>query len=51
MAAGWRFMKFRLLRQLLDRTNLTYDQFNDLLNSDPPRWEGETTQMSIFPAL
>ena len=51
MADGWRFLKFRLLRQLLDRKNLTLPVFEEILQSDPPRWEEEATQMSIFPAI
>jgi hypothetical protein len=48
---GWRFLKFRLLRQLLDRKNLTRSLFEEMLQADPPRWEFEATQMSIFPAV
>ena len=48
---GWRFLKFRLLRQLLERTSLTFPLFEELLRTDPPRWEGESTQLSIFPAV
>ncbi len=48
---GWRFLKFRLLRQLLDRKNLTQAVFEEMLQADPPRWENEATQMSIFPAV
>lgn len=51
MAAGWRFLKFRLLRQLLDRKNLNLTTFEELLRSDPPHWEEEATQMSIFPTI
>jgi len=51
MSEGWRFLKFRLLRQLLDRKNLTLPVFEEMLQSDPPRWEEEATQMSIFPAI
>jgi hypothetical protein len=51
MSLGWRFLKFRLLRQLLDRTNLTFEVFEEQLQTDPPHWEGESSQMSIFPAL
>lgn len=45
--AGWRIMKFRLLRQIASRPNLTLSLWEDLLEGDPPRWE-EATQMSIF---
>jgi hypothetical protein len=51
MVEGWRFLKFRLLRQLLDRKNLNLPVFEEMLQSDPPRWEEEATQMSIFPAI
>ncbi len=51
LAEGWRFLKFRLLRQLLDRKNLTRAIFEEMLQADPPRWENEATQMSIFPAV
>jgi hypothetical protein len=50
MARGWRFLKFRLLRQLLERSALTLAEFDNLLQTDPLHWEGESTQMSIFPA-
>lgn len=45
--AGWRIMKFRLLREIAGRPNLTLNLWEDLLDGDPPRWE-EATQMSIF---
>ncbi len=48
---GWRFLKFRLLRQLLDRKNLTRALLEEMLQADPPRWENEATQLSIFPAV
>jgi hypothetical protein len=47
VAAGWRIMKFRLLRDIARRPNLTLSLWEDLLDGDPPRWE-EATQMSIF---
>lgn len=47
VAAGWRIMKFRLLREIAGRPNLTLSLWEDLLDGDPPRWE-EATQMSIF---
>jgi hypothetical protein len=47
VAAGWRFMKFRQLRQMLDLPQLDPNRFEDLLNGDPPHWEG-ATQLSIF---
>jgi hypothetical protein len=45
--AGWRFLKFRLLRQLVERPDLTRELFETLLDSDPPDWE-ESTQLKIF---
>ena len=51
LEGGWRFLKFRLLRQLLERSTLTLPEFDDLLQTDPPRWEGESTQLSIFPTI
>jgi hypothetical protein len=50
MGLGWRFLKFRLLRQLLERSALTLPLFEELLQTDPPHWEGESSQLSIFPA-
>ncbi len=47
VAAGWRILKFRLLRQIAERENLNLSLWEDLLDGDPPRWE-EATQMSIF---
>lgn len=47
LAAGWRFMKFRQLRQMLDLPQLDPNRLEDLLNGDPPHWEG-ATQLSIF---
>ncbi len=47
VASGWRIMKFRLLREIAGRPNLTLSLWEDLLDGDPPRWE-EATQMSIF---
>lgn len=47
MSKGWRFLKFRLIRQMLERPNLTAELFESLLDSDPPNWEG-ITQMTIF---
>ncbi len=44
---GWRFMKFRQLRQMLDQPNLTPAMFESLVEGDPPRWE-EATQLSIL---
>jgi hypothetical protein len=38
-AQGWRFLKFRHLRQLAERSNMTHDLWNELLDKDPPLWE------------
>ncbi len=45
--AGWRFLKFRLLRDLLMRADLDEALFFELLASDPPTLE-DATQMSFF---
>ncbi len=42
LAAGWRFLKFRQLRQILDQPRLTLPLFESLIDGDPPRWEGAT---------
>ena len=47
VANGWRMMKFRQLRQMLDQPNLTPSMFENLIEGDPPRWE-EATQLSIL---
>ena len=39
MAGGWRIMKFRQLRQMLEQPNLTPSMFENLIEGDPPRWE------------
>jgi hypothetical protein len=44
---GWRFLKFRLLREMLSRPELNPIQFEELLASDPPTWE-ESTQLRFF---
>ncbi len=40
--AGWRFMKFRQIRQMLDQPNLNFARFAEHLSTDPPRWEDST---------
>jgi hypothetical protein len=47
VAGGWRVMKFRQLRQMLEQPNLTPSMFEDLVEGDPPRWE-EATQLSML---
>jgi hypothetical protein len=47
VASGWRFMKFRQLRQMLEHPNLDQSLFQEVLASDPPHWE-EATQLSIL---
>jgi hypothetical protein len=45
--AGWRFLKFRHLRRMLDRLDLSADIWEELLDQDPPLWE-EAVQMKMF---
>jgi hypothetical protein len=42
MAAGWRILKFRQLREILDQPSLTPTLFESLIDGDPPHWEGAT---------
>lgn len=44
---GWHFLKFRHLRKMMERENLTLDLFLELLEQDQPLWE-EPTQMTFF---
>lgn len=46
-AQGWRFLKFRLLREMLLRPDLDRAQFIDMLTGDAPTWE-ESSQMRFF---
>lgn len=46
-AQNWQFLKFRHLRQLAERPDVTLEEWDRLLNADPPRWE-KATQMTIF---
>ena len=39
---GWRFMKFRQIRQMLDQPDLNPGLFSENLAGDPPRWEDST---------
>jgi len=42
LAAGWRLLKFRQLREILNQPNLTPSLFESLIDGDPPHWEGAT---------
>jgi hypothetical protein len=44
---GWRFLKFRLLRQLAERPQMTLHLWNELLDTDPPLWE-EAVQIALL---
>ncbi|NPV57446.1 MAG: hypothetical protein HPY76_12345 [Anaerolineae bacterium] len=44
----WHTLKFRHLRSIAKRDELTLDTWKQLLDADPPSWE-EATQFSIFP--
>ncbi|MGD0707325.1 MAG: hypothetical protein ABSA51_02605 [Anaerolineaceae bacterium] len=44
---SWHFLKFRHLRQLAERSDLTAGLWTSLLDGDPPRWEG-ATQIQMF---
>ena len=46
-AQDWHFLKFRHLRQLAERADLTAGLWASLLDGDPPRWEG-ATQIQMF---
>lgn len=43
----WHILKFRTVRQLATRPDLTPDIWADLLDSDPPSWE-ESKQLTMF---
>ena len=47
VASGWHFLKFRYLRQLAERMDLSRKSWEYLLDGDPPTWD-EVTQMKIF---
>ncbi|GIV63273.1 MAG: hypothetical protein KatS3mg045_0612 [Bellilinea sp.] len=44
---GWRLLKFRHLRNLSGYPQLSINQWDDLLNGDPPQWE-DAVQMRMF---
>ena len=44
---GWRFLKFRQLRRMLDHPRLTPELFLSLLTADPPSWD-EATQLPML---
>jgi hypothetical protein len=47
VAKGWRFLKFRYLRQLAEREDLSPVLWDELLDADPPILESPV-QMTIF---
>ena len=47
IASGWRFLKFRHLRRLIEREDITQDLWEILLGEDPPLWD-EATQLEMF---
>jgi len=44
---GWHFLKFRTLRSICIRPELTLVNWKELLDGDPPRWE-QPQQLSFF---
>ncbi|MEW6180478.1 MAG: hypothetical protein AB1522_11180 [Chloroflexota bacterium] len=44
---GWRLLKFRHLRSLSGYAALSENQWEELLNGDPPQWE-DAVQMRMF---
>lgn len=44
---GWHFLKFRTLRTIANRPELTLVNWKELLDGDPPRWE-QPQQLSFF---
>lgn len=44
---GWHFLKFRTLRSICTRPELTMTNWKELLDGDPPRWE-QPQQLSFF---
>ncbi|MDZ4159284.1 MAG: hypothetical protein U1B80_05770 [Anaerolineaceae bacterium] len=46
-SAGWRILKFRHVRRMLDRLDLTPALWEELLEQDPPRWE-DAVQIKMF---
>jgi hypothetical protein len=47
VAKGWRFLKFRYLRQLAERADLSLSLWEELLGADPPILESPI-QMTMF---
>ncbi len=47
VAKGWRFLKFRYLRQLAERSDLSASLWEELLGADPPILESPI-QMTMF---
>jgi hypothetical protein len=47
MESGWHFLKFRYLRWLATRENLTASRWKDLLDGDPPLWD-PPSQLPMF---
>ena len=47
LQSGWRLLKFRHLRQLAKKGNLTLPLWEELIDGDPPRWD-DATQMTMF---
>ena len=45
--SGWQFLKFRTVRQLAERSDLTWNGFFEALSADPPQW-ARVTQMSLL---
>lgn len=45
--SGWHFLKFRTLRTIANRSELSLINWKELLDSDPPRWE-QPQQLSFF---
>jgi hypothetical protein len=43
---GWRFLKFRHLRSLVDNLLLTRETFSMQVNTDPPEYK--PTQLNMF---
>jgi len=45
---GWKFMKFRHIRALSHKENITPKMWADLIGLDPPVWD-DAVQLTIFP--
>jgi hypothetical protein len=46
-ASDWHFLKFRHIRSLASRPGITLEEWKELLDADPLRWE-QPQQLSIF---